>query len=383
MKLILEKSMAIKKRNKILEFLFKQRLTQKEKEIFFENFGLIISSDLDISSSLQVLKAESSSKSLQHTVESIEKDIKDGSSIWKSIERVNLLPSHLLSVIQIGERSGKLKENTLIVLSQMQKEREFKNKIRSASLYPVLVLILIFIVGFSMILFVLPRITSVYKGLNIELPGVTKALISLGDFLDAYGGIVIPLIFIVFGIIYFFLFIFKRSKHIGQEIMFRIPLLGRMLTEVEVARFGFLLGSLLQTGYPLLNAMDLLISSTVYKRYKVFYEFMKSQLEMGYTFSQIVDKYKYIGHVLPPYSRQLLISSEKSGSLSKSLSKIGEVYELKNENTLKNLSVLIEPILLIIVWLGVAFVALSIILPIYNLVGNINDAARGRTVQTN
>lgn len=375
--------MTTKSKNKIVEFLFRQRLSGKEKETFFENFGLILTSDLDISSSLDVLKAESNSKSLKSAVESIEKDISDGSSVWKSLERISILPQHLLSVIRIGERSGKLKENTLIVLTQMQKEREFKNKIRSASLYPILVLGLIFVVGFAMIIFVLPRITSVYKGLSIELPDVTKALIALGDFFNEYGNIVVPVFIVLFILLIFILFIYKKTKFIGQEIMFRTPLLGRMLTEVEVSRFGFLMGSLLSTGYPLLKAVELLISSTVYKRYKVFYEFMLDQLEQGYTFDQIIKKYKKIGHVLPPYARQLLISAEKSGSLNNSLSKIGDVYLEKNEITLKNLTVLIEPILLIIVWLGVAFVALSIILPIYNLVGNISDASRNRTVQSN
>lgn len=361
------------KKKSFLSFLFKDIVSRKAKEQFFENFGLMLSSGIDVIVALGIIKNESKSRGIKSIISYIESDIQDGLPIWKSLENVRLLPIHYLSIVRVGEESGRLPENIKIVVRQMQKDREFKSKTRSASLYPSMVIILMTVVGSVVALFVLPRLTTVYKSLDVELPLITQMMIAVGDFMGQYGTIVVPAFFLFLGILYYFIFVNNTLKFIGQAILLKLPLIRKVLIEVETSRFGLLLGTLLKAGYPILDAIDLLIYSTNFARYKKFYTYLGKEIGNGLNFQQAFAGYIHIERIIPAYARQLIISAEQSGKLPDELIKLGELFEKRNESTIKDLTVVLEPLLLIVVWVGVSFIALAIILPIYNLVGNITD----------
>jgi type II secretory pathway component PulF len=146
------------------------------------------------------------------------------------------------------------------------------------------------------------------------------------------------------------------------------------MMEVEVARFGYLLGTLLEAGIPITKAIDSLIGASDSIRYKKFYIHMKDSIEMGNSFQKTFASYKNINKLIPQPMQQLVFSGEQSGNLTKTLIKIGQVLEEKSDTTTKNLTIIMEPILLVIVWAGVVSVAFAVILPIYSLVGGINKA---------
>lgn len=362
--------------NKIKAFAKKIFLTdivrKKDKEDFFENFSLMLSSGIDIVIALDLLKAESRSKGIKRIIGDIQADVKNGESISSAIRKAKMLPKHLMAVIEIGEKSGNLPENLKIVVEQIQRERQFKSKIRSASIYPMFVLLIMLAVGLVVAVFVLPRLTSVYKNLNVDLPDITQILINIGDWLESYGNVAIPLTLVIIITFLYFIFVFPKTKKIGQWVMLNTPVIRRLIMEVEVSRFGFLLGTLLKSGYPVIEALNLLENSTSYFRYKDFYYYLQYSISSGLSFKESIDYYKNSDKVLPVYARQLITSSEKTGKLADSLQNIGTVFEKRNEDTLKDITVLIEPLLLVVIWLAVAFVAFAVILPVYNLVGNIS-----------
>lgn len=373
-----------KNNKKKVFFLFRDIITSRDKESLLENLSVMLDSGISVLDSLKSLREESTSKGIRNLIEDIENDINNGNPFWKAIENAKLLPQHYLSIIKIGEESGRLSVNIKIVTLQQEKNREFRSKLRSASIYPAFVLILLVGIGIGVSLFVLPRLTGVYKSLNIDLPWITRLFISIGEFMEEYGGIVVPG-FIVFSIFTFFiLFINKRTKHIGQAILLRTPVLKRIISQIELSRMGFLLGTLLEAGLPILDSIVLLVESTEYKRFKKFYFNLGSDIENGLSIKQSLDRYKYTKKVLPIYAKQLIISAEQSGNLPQTFIKIGEIYEKKNDENTKDLTVLLEPILLLLVWIGVAFIALAVILPIYSLIGGVNDAASpNRTIENN
>lgn len=365
-------------------FLFREIITSRDKESLLENLSVMLDSGISVLDSLKSLKEESTSKGIRNLIEEIEDDINNGNPFWKAIENSKLLPQHYLSIIKIGEESGRLSTNIKIVTLQQEKNREFRSKLRSASIYPAFVLILLVGIGIGVSLFVLPRLTGVYKSLNIELPWITQVFISIGEFMDEYGGIVVPGFIILFVVIFFILFINKRTKHIGQAILLRTPVLKRIISQIELSRMGFLLGTLLDAGLPILDSFILLVESTEYRRFKKFYYNLGSDIEKGLSIKQSLDGYKNTKKVLPTYAKQLIISAEQSGNLPQTFIKIGEIYEKKNDENTKDLTVLLEPILLLLVWIGVAFIALAVILPIYSLIGGVNEAASpNRTIQNN
>jgi type IV pilus assembly protein PilC len=342
-----------------------------DKQVLFENLAEMLSSGIDIIVALESIKEEARSKKLQKLCEELKFDIENGSSIWVALEKRKLLDPHLLTLVKIGEQSGNLARNLKVVIEQQKKDRAFKSSLRSASLYPVFVFVLMIIVGLVVALFILPRLSSVYKSLSSDLPLITQIMINIGDFFQNYGIIAVPVILIVIGLIIYFLFFFEKTKIYGQKLMLNSPIVKTFILEIEMGRMGYLIGTLLQSGFSAPEAFKLLASSSTYYIYKQFYEYIAEFVSQGWTFKQVFGSIKKIDKLIPLYPRQLIITGEKTGKLAESFLKVSEIYERKNDETVKNLGTLLEPILLLIVWVGVASIALAVILPIYSLIGNL------------
>lgn len=352
----------------------------KEKEYFLENLSLMLAAGIDILEILDALGEEVGSKLVKKIIHQVKIDIENGNSISESLAKVKVLPDHLLYLIRVGEQSARLSENMNIVIEQRKKDAEFKGKLRSASLYPGFVIVLMTIIGLGVATFILPRLSNVYKSLDIDLPATTRFLLGAGDFLEQYGIIAVPGFLIAMTALFYFVFVFRRTRFIGQAIMLNTPYFKRLIQEVEVSRFGFLMGSLLNAGLTIDESLELLVNSTPYFAYQKLYAHLEEQIQNGMSFKQSFKSYKKTNKLMPLYARELIYSSEKSGKLSESFLIIGNTYEKRNEETTKDLSVVIEPILLFVVWGAVAFLALSIIMPIYGLVGNLNSVSQGATI---
>ncbi len=370
------------KRNKKrvnLSFLTVELNTKTEKEFFFENLAQMLSSGISVVSALEALLEETRNKSINFLISEVKEEVENGLTLWKSLEKRKVLPSHLLTLVRVGEESGNLAKNLAIVIEQQNKDREFSSKLRSASLYPIIVLVLLSVVASAVALFILPRLASVYSSLKVELPFITTLLIELGRFLELYGFIALPLFFMFLFLTIYVIFFNKKTKIIGQRIIFKIKLTRNIVTETEIARMGYLMGTLLKSGFTAADALQLLGSSTSFYIYKEFYNYLFDAIQNGWSFKQAFFALKKINRIIPLYPRQMIISGEQSGKLAESFIKIGELFEQKNEETSKNIGAIIEPILLIIIWLGVAAIALAVILPIYSLIGDLTNISSGQT----
>jgi type II secretory pathway component PulF len=193
-----------------------------------------------------------------------------------------------------------------------------------------------------------------------------------GIFLSKNGLWAVPLGTTVLGGILYTVFGLKRTQFIGEAIIFSIPGIKTLMAEVELARFGYLLGTLLEAGLPVTKAIDSLEGASDVLRYKKFYAYLRDSIELGNSFQKSFTGYKKMEKLIPIPIQQLVISGEQSGNLTKTLIKVGQVLEAKSDQTTKNLTIIMEPILLVIVWAGVVSVAFAVILPIYSLVGDLN-----------
>lgn len=347
----------------------------QEKEYFIEQLSMLMAAGMPVVTALSAIKKEIKSNRLQKIIEDVSAGIEAGSSISAALDSVGIFPGSTISLIRIGEQSGRLAENLKVVAGQHQKEREFRSKTASAMMYPLFVFSLTIIVGLGIAWFILPRLATVFAQLKIDLPVITRWLINLGTFLGQYGTIVIPALLFVGLLTLFFLFIFKKTNFLGQAILFAIPPVARLFTELELSRFGSLLGNLLEAGLPILDSLDSLANSSTFYRYKKLYAHLHDRISEGNSFGKSFELYKNTGKLIPVPIQQLVITSEQSGNLPATFKKIGEMYETKTETTAKNITILLEPILLVIVWLGVVAVALAVILPLYSLIGNLNTSS--------
>jgi len=349
-------------------------IPKDEKEYFIENLSMLLASGMDILQAVDSIRKEIHSAQMKQVIDNLREDIEAGSPIWKALEETRLFPAFIMALIRIGERSGSLVKNLKVISIQQKKDRSFNAKIRSAMLYPVFVLSLTLIVGISIAWFILPRLAVVFDQMKVDLPLITRILIGFGKFIDQHGLVAVPsFVFVLLALIYFF-FIFPRTKFIGQGILFTFPGIRKLIQETELARMGYILGTLLAAGLPVVDALKSLAEASTFYKYKNLYLFLEENIETGNTFQQSFELYKNSQKLVPVTIRQMIMVGEKSGHLAETFLSIGETFEEKIDNTTKNLAVILEPILLVIVWLGVVSVALAVILPIYSLIGGLNKA---------
>lgn len=344
----------------------------KEREYFVENLSMLISGGMPIMGALDSIAIEMRSQRMRNVIANIKLDIEYGSPLWRTLLNTHLFPEHAVSLIWLGEKSGKLTENLKVVAIEQEKERIFKSKLRSAMMYPVFVLALTIVMGVSIAWFILPKLAIVFDQLKVTLPLVTKILIGVGSFLGKYGIYVVPAALIVMGALFFFVFLFSKTKFIGQFLLFSVPGIKGLIKEVEVARLGYLLGTLLEAGLPITHALDSLASSTEIIQYRKFYIYLRDSVEEGNSIQKSFITFQRTNRLVPAPIQQLIVAGEQSGTLSSTLLKIGQMFEGKADTSTKNLTVILEPMLLVIVWLGVVAVALAVILPIYSLIGGFN-----------
>ncbi|MCX6793149.1 MAG: type II secretion system F family protein [Candidatus Falkowbacteria bacterium] len=357
-------------RKEKLAFLYNFGLGE-ERDFFIENLSSLLSSGIPIVSAINAINEEMRSRRLKRITNNLAQDIDSGRSLSESLERTGLFSPHVYSLIRIGEKSGRLVENLKVIASEEKKERVLKSKLRSAAMYPLFVLVLTLFIGIGIAWFILPKLATVFSQLKVKLPVVTKILIDFGLFLGQYGIYAVPIFIIVFVLLIYLIFSFSKTKLIGEFIIFRFPGLKDLVKQSEIARLGYLLGALISTGLSPMESLDSLAKASMFSRYRRFYTFLSDSVTEGNSFKKSFALYKKTNSLLPVTVQQLIIAGEQSGNLPETLSRIGEEYEAKTDSSTKDLMVVLEPILLVIVWLGVVAVALAVILPIYSLIGGL------------
>lgn len=346
-------------------------VSRHSKEYFIENLSTLVGSGMTMLEAIEAVKADIRSSHMRAIIDRIAENIEAGLPLWRALDESHILPLHTISLIKVGEESGKLAENLRLVSIQEEKDRSFRSKIRSAMMYPVFVLSLTLIIGVGIAWFILPKLATVFGQLKLNLPLVTRVLIDVGRFLGERGLEAVPVfILLVVGLGYL-MFYSPRTKIIGQTILFSLPGIKKLIQEVELARFGYLLGTLLRAGIPVTQAIHSLTEATFFPHYKHFYEHLERSIEEGNSFQKSFAAYPHLNRLIPTPFQQLIVTGERSGNLPEMLLSMSETFENKTELTTKNLTVILEPILLVIVWLGVVSVALAVILPIYSLIGNL------------
>lgn len=344
----------------------------KEKEYFIENLVMLSNAGMDILSILDNLLQEIKSPSFQKKVQHIRNDINEGLSVAESFERAKFFKPYVISLLRIGERSGKLFQNLNVVANEQRKERAFRSKVRSALMYPLFILGVAAVVGVGVAWFVLPNLAQVFSRMDIALPAITKAVIWLGFFLGSYGTIVIPLVIISLGIIAYMLFVHGSSKWLGQSILFSVPGIRDIIQNIELARIGYIVGTLLNAGIPLTDTLLSLEQTTDFAPYRRLYMHLKESIEKGLSFHAGFTSFKQSSRLIPSPIQQMISAGEQSGRLSEAFLHLGVVFEEKTDTATKDIAVLLEPLLLVVVWIGVVGIALAVIMPIYNLIGGFN-----------
>ncbi len=344
----------------------------KDLEYLTHNIGLLLDAGVDVVTALKSIQSGIRNPNLNRIIDQMRDELAAGDSLSNVFQKSNLFSERVVLLLRIGEESGQLASQFAIIGVQEEKQRSLRSKLRSALMYPGFVFSVTLIVGIAVSWFILPRLARVFFQLKIDLPLITKVILGFGQFLGEYGYIAVPLFFLGLALGGYVVFVHPRTRYLGESILHAIPGVGAFLQEIELARLGSIWGGLLQSGVPILDSIQSLRSATQSRRYQRFYSHLYNRVEAGDSLQQIFSSYHSINALIPEPVQQIIIVGSQSGTLATVLLKVGSVYEEKSDTSTRNLTVILEPLLLIIVWLAVVLVALGVILPIYSLIGGIH-----------
>lgn len=347
--------------NTLLGWLL-HRVNFSELVIATRQLATMVSSGLVLSDAIDILEEQTTNKTLKQTFSEISQDIKGGLTLAQALGKYpSIFPRLYVNLIKSGEASGKLD----LVLTQMadglEKDREFQAKVRGALIYPALVLGMMFVVVIIMMVFVIPKMINLYEQSTIELPLPTKILITTSNLFVHFwwAGLSILIALIVF---------LHRWNKTPQgsfllgELMLKLPLIGKIVTGVTLTNFSRTFGLLISAGVPLLESIGIVSDLTGNPVFKKSLKDSYVGVERGLPFSTML-----IAGIFPKIVGQMVKVGEETGKVDEIFFKLASYFESESEHLLKNLSVVIEPIVLIILGIGVGFLVISIILPIYKL----------------
>jgi type IV pilus assembly protein PilC len=339
---------------------------------FIQNLSMMLGAGLPLIEALQTLQIEVRQRSMRKVITSIRTAVENGFPLWRAMEDQYLFSPYEVALVRVGEEAGNLARNMEYLAVQQEKDRSLRQKVKMAMIYPSIVLVLMFGVVAVLGMFVLPNLVSVLYSLNVELPLMTRIVIAATHFFEEQGPVVVPLVgmgMVVLGI----LAKFTPLRGVAQWVVFQIPGIGRLAKEATIARFGVVLGGLLEAGVPLVESLQSLEEVTHIVAYRRLYGRLVERVAIGDSFATCFHSLPRSRRLIPLPVQQLVITGERSGSLAKTFTTIAEIYDRKAEETAKKLPVILEPILLLIIGGLVGAIALSIIMPIYSAVGNVKN----------
>ena len=344
--------------------IFSARVSSVEKIIFTRNLFLMIKAGLSILRALDILIKQTSNKGFRGMILDIKRKIEKGSMFAVSLEAYpKVFSPFYISMIRMGELSGQLEKVLDELATQMKKDRELMVKLRSALLYPSVVLITMMAVGIIMIIFVLPQLTEIFADFAVELPLTTRMLIGFSYFIQSYGVFVgVGIVALSIGI--FFLSRTKDGRKVTHAFNVKMFILGPIIRKINVARFARNMSTLLRSGIPITKALQIthdVLGNMYYKRV------MKDAINKVKKGIKIVDILEKEKNLFPPLVTQMVMVGEETGSLDEILNEIADFYEKEVTEIMNNLSSILEPVLMVLLGLAVGVVAVSVISPIYSL----------------
>ena len=292
------------------------------------------------------------------------KNVENGVSLSQSFAKHPEVFSGLyVSLTEVGEASGNLDANLDYLVTLLQRENELIRKTKGALTYPIVVLSTLVLVGIFMFIFVLPKLTATFAELNVELPIMTRILIALVDVFSKHSVLVISgLITLVVGSILFFRT--GTGKSLAQKAAITLPVISGITKKINLARFTLTLGMLLKSGMQIVPALAIVAKSLSNMYYAEVVSRAGDQVRVGVNLSTALEKFP---RLFPPLLTQMIMVGEEAGSSEEMLRQMGEYYEEEVEQVMKNMSSIIEPVLMVVIGIVVGVMAVALIAPIYSI----------------
>ncbi len=347
---------------------FLERVSVEDQIIFTKNLSGMLHAGLSLSRALSVLQKQTKKGALGKVLTSLSAEINSGGTLSSGLEKFpNIFSGLFVSMTRAGEESGNLSNALFEIGLNLEKSHSLTKKVKGALIYPGVILSAMVVMGILMFAFVVPTLAGTFRELGVVLPKSTRAIIWFGTFFsNNLTATFLSLIFIVIGFVKLY-----RAKFMAKYmdyIILRLPILGEMTKEINTARTCRTMSSLLVSGVSITRAVEITEEVVQNVYYKKVLGGAKLAIEKGSPFSAVFEERP---DLYPIMMSEMIEVGEETGKLSDMLLQIAIFYEEEIENKTKNLSTIIEPVLMIIIGSGVGFFAISMISPLYSILDNI------------
>lgn len=343
---------------------FFKKVPLKERVMFTTQMAVMVKSGLPILEAVKTIHAQTQNKNMEKILDGIVKDISSGLSFSKALSRHSeVFNETYVKIVESGEKSGRLDQVLLKLSKDLAKDYDLTGKIRSALMYPAFILLVLVVVMVVVLVYVIPQLKNIFDDVGVQLPFLTRVIIALSDFVVKFWWLI--LIVVIVAIIFAQRYLrTSKGSYAFDKLKLKIPVLKQVMQNIYMARFTRTLSSLVSAGIPMIDVLNTtkgVIGSAVFEKEV---EKIIIKVESGSSVSKAMKASPYF----PPVVTSLVAVGEKSGKTDYILRNLSKFLEKEVDNTVRNLTSLLEPIIMVVLGVGIAIVIISVIMPIYGLV---------------
>lgn len=343
---------------------FISRVSTDQLVLMTRNLGAMLKAGLPLSRALSVIERQTKNPKLKLVIRDVRERVGKGEPVHEALSaHPRVFDDLYIAMVRAGGESGGMSEALQLLAIQMERASNLKKKIRGAMTYPGIVLTIMVIIGIIMMVYVMPSITETFKKMNVDLPASTEALIATSDFMAANTALSLAILLgLVFGFIYSLRT--RIGKRIFHYVWLHLPVIGTMVKEVNSARTARTLSSLLSSGVDVMLALNITKEVVQNVYYKPVLDKARAAVESGQPMSSVFMKHE---NLYPVFVGEMLQVGEETGQVSDMMKQLADFYENEVERKTKDLSTVIEPMLMVVIGGTVGFFALAMIAPIYSI----------------
>jgi type IV pilus assembly protein PilC len=350
-----------------INLIFSHVNTQ-ELVVFAHNLTTMMTAGLPLSRALSIIERQTKNKTFKKTIAVLIEEIGKGSTLSSGMEKFPKIFSALfVSMVRAGEEAGGLSQALQVIGNQLEKSYLLKKKIKGAMIYPAVVVTALILIGVLMFIYVVPTLSATFKELHTDLPASTKFIIGLSDFLSNH--LISAILFAAIAVSSVISILkTKWGNRAFEFVLFRLPVVGSLVRESNTARTARTLSSLLSSGVGMIESIEITEDVLQNTYYKNAMHIAGEQAQKGIPLSSVFIDQSYI---YPPLVGDMVEVGEETGKLSEMLLNVAVFYENEVDDATKNMSTIIEPVLMLLIGASVGFFAVSMITPMYSVMSNI------------
>jgi len=339
-----------------------------DKYLFIHHLHIMTKAGLPLMSSLNILSQEIENKKLKKIIGEIKEQIESGKQLSEAlIKYPKIFPMVYVSMIAAGETAGKMEEALSQITNQMKKSHQLTSKVKGAMIYPAVIMVAMIGISFFVVFYILPKILVMFEEVKADLPMATRVLIGITKFTQNYWWL---MLIVVVGTIAIFFRLLKmpKFKRVIHTINLKAPIFGKIIQKINLARFTLTLSSLLSSTIPIIEAAKIcseVVTNVIFRDNLLA---ASESLKKGESLATILARSP---QTFPPMVTEMIMVGEQTGEVEKMLAELAEYYNNEVDTIMNNFTAVIEPVIILLLGLGVAGIAVAVIMPMYSLAQNV------------